>query len=63
VAHAAPRDSVLGTPTIYEGKNRTELITNSTKAIRGYDPLTGKELWTLTGNSEVTVTTPSSPRI
>jgi outer membrane protein assembly factor BamB len=47
-----------GTPTVYEGKTRTELITNSTKAIRGYDPLTGKELWKLTGNSEVTATTP-----
>lgn len=47
-----------GTPTVYEGKERAELITNSTKAIRGYDPLTGKELWKLSGNSEVTVTTP-----
>jgi outer membrane protein assembly factor BamB len=47
-----------GTPTIYEGKTRTELITNATRAARGYDPLTGKELWHLSGNPEVTATTP-----
>jgi outer membrane protein assembly factor BamB len=47
-----------GTPTIYEGKTRTELITNATRAARGYDPLTGKELWRLSGNPEVTATTP-----
>jgi outer membrane protein assembly factor BamB len=47
-----------GTPTIYEGKNRVELITNATRAARGYDPMTGKELWKLTGNPEVTATTP-----
>jgi outer membrane protein assembly factor BamB len=35
------------------------LITNGTKAIRGYDPMTGKELWRISGNnSEVTCTTP-----
>ena len=41
-----PREeiSVWSTPTVYEGKTRAELITNGTKAIRGYDPLTGKEL-------------------
>lgn len=47
-----------GTPTVYEGKTRAELITNGTKAIRGYDPLSGKELWRLTPNSEVTTPTP-----
>jgi outer membrane protein assembly factor BamB len=35
-----------------------ELVTQGTNAIRGYDPLTGRELWRLTGNSEVTVPTP-----
>jgi len=50
--------SSWGTPTIYEGKTRAELITNGSKAIRGYDPLTGKELWRLTPNSEVTTPTP-----
>ena len=47
-----------GTPTVYEGKTRAEVVTNGTKAIRGYDPLTGKELWRLTPNSEVTTPTP-----
>src|ERR1044071_6173983 len=33
------------TPTIYQRKDRTELIANGGRYIRGYDPLTGKELW------------------
>ncbi len=33
------------TPTIHETKARTELIANGGRYIRGYDPLTGKELW------------------
>lgn len=40
------------------GKNGIELVTNGTKAIRGYNPDTGKELWRLGPNSEITVTTP-----
>ncbi|MBP6820748.1 MAG: PQQ-binding-like beta-propeller repeat protein [Acidobacteria bacterium] len=47
-----------GSPTIVESKQRVEIVTNATKAARGYDPLTGKELWKLTGNPEVTSTTP-----
>jgi outer membrane protein assembly factor BamB len=64
----ARRDEIpsWGTPNIYEGKDangnpRPELITNATKAIRAYDPLTGKELWWLTGknfNSETTASVP-----
>ncbi len=50
--------SSWGTPTVYEGRTRTELITNGSKAIRGYDPATGRELWRLTPNSEVTTPTP-----
>ncbi len=38
------------TPTIHEGKNRTELIANGSRYIRGYDPLTGKELWRFSDN-------------
>ncbi|HYK19646.1 MAG TPA: PQQ-binding-like beta-propeller repeat protein [Pyrinomonadaceae bacterium] len=55
-----PREelSSWGTPTVYEGKLRAELITNGTKAIRGYDPLTGKELWRLGPMSEITTPTP-----
>jgi outer membrane protein assembly factor BamB len=57
---STPRQEIpsWGTPTVYEGKSRVELITNATKQIRGYDPLTGRELWHLSPNSEVTVTTP-----
>src|SRR5207244_1458456 len=47
-----------GTPTIVQDKDHTEVVTNGTKAIRGYDAGTGKELWTLGPNSEVTCTTP-----
>jgi outer membrane protein assembly factor BamB/ankyrin repeat protein len=46
------------TPTIYEGKARDELIANGTKYVRGYEPLTGKELWRLGRNSEITVPAP-----
>ena len=55
-----PREEIpsWGTPTIYEGKDHAELITQGTKFIRGYDPMTGKELWRLSGNSEVTAPTP-----
>ena len=33
------------TPTVYESRDRAELIVNGGRFIRGYDPLTGKELW------------------
>jgi len=55
-----PREEISswGTPTVYVGKDRAELITNGSKAIRGYDPMTGKELWRLTPNSEIPTPTP-----
>ncbi len=55
-----PRDEIpsWGTPTVYEGKARAEVVTHGTKFIRGYDPATGKELWRLAPNSEVTIPTP-----
>ena len=34
---------------------RAELVTQATKFIRGYDPATGKELWRLSGNSEIAI--------
>jgi outer membrane protein assembly factor BamB len=50
--------STWGTPAIARGANgRDELVTNGTK-IRGYDPATGKLLWTLGPNSEITIGTP-----
>ncbi|HEV2764722.1 MAG TPA: PQQ-binding-like beta-propeller repeat protein [Pyrinomonadaceae bacterium] len=55
-----PREEIpsWGTPTVYEGKTRAELITSGTKAVRGYDPLTGRELWRLGPMSEITTPTP-----
>jgi hypothetical protein len=47
-----------GTPTVVENKDRAEVVTNGSKAIRGYDADTGKELWTLGPNSEIACTTP-----
>jgi outer membrane protein assembly factor BamB len=47
-----------GTPTIYPGKDRVELITNASNFIRSYDPETGKELWRLGGSSKITAPTP-----
>ena len=58
-----PREELpsWGTPNVFEGKDGAELVTNATKAIRAYDPATGKQLWILTGknfNSETTASTP-----
>jgi outer membrane protein assembly factor BamB len=55
-----PRDELpsWGTPTIYPGKKRVELITNASNFIRGYDPETGNELWRLGGSSKITAPTP-----
>ena len=47
-----------GTPTIYPGSRRVELVTNASNFIRGYDPETGKELWRLGGSSKITAPTP-----
>jgi len=47
-----------GTPTIVTGAERTELITNGSNFIRGYDPRTGRELWRLGGSSKITAPTP-----
>lgn len=47
------------TPLVYRGEGRAELVTNSPRQIRGYDPLTGKELWRLADDdTQVKVPTP-----
>jgi outer membrane protein assembly factor BamB len=55
-----PREEVpsWGTPTVVAAPGKPELVTNATKFIRGYDPETGKELWRLSRNAEITVPTP-----
>jgi len=47
-----------GTPTIYPGAARAELVTNGSNFIMGYDPGSGKELWRLGGSSKITAPTP-----
>jgi hypothetical protein len=43
------------TPTVV---NNREIVTNAPNAIRGYDPATGKELWSFGGSSKITAPTP-----
>jgi outer membrane protein assembly factor BamB len=54
-----PREelSSWSTPTVHQGKNRAELIASG-RNIRGYDPMTGEQLWKLSGNAEYTIATP-----
>jgi outer membrane protein assembly factor BamB len=51
-------DTSWSSPTIYEGKNRAELIASGTKFYRGYDPATGKELWRIADGTDVKIPTP-----
>ena len=46
------------TPTIFESKGKAIVVTNAPRRIRGYDPLTGKEIFELSGNPEITIPTP-----
>jgi outer membrane protein assembly factor BamB len=47
-----------GTPTVAVTAKGPELVTNASNFIRGYDPLTGKELWRLGRSSKITAPTP-----
>jgi outer membrane protein assembly factor BamB len=60
VAWKTMRDEIpsWSTPTIFASTVRTDLVTQATKAIRAYDPGTGREIWKLTPNSEITTPTP-----
>ena len=49
--------STWATPTVITGPKGDELVTNGTK-VRGYDPATGAQLWTLAPNSEIAIGTP-----
>lgn len=51
-------DTSWSTPTILESGNRAELVASGTKYFRGYDPLTGKELWRLADGTDVKIPTP-----
>jgi outer membrane protein assembly factor BamB len=63
VAWKTMRDELpsWGTPTVYvsgRAGRAPELVTNGANFIRGYDPLTGRELWRLGGSSKITAPTP-----
>ena len=47
-----------GTPTIVTTPAGPELVTNASNMVRGYDPKTGRELWSLGGSSKITAPTP-----
>ena len=55
----AARDelSSWSTPTVYQGKSRAELIASG-RHIRGYDPMTGEQLWKLSGQAQYSIATP-----
>jgi outer membrane protein assembly factor BamB len=47
-----------GTPTVVNTPAGPELIANASNFIRGYDPRSGRELWSLRGSSKITAPTP-----
>jgi outer membrane protein assembly factor BamB len=49
--------STWATPALIAGPKGDELVTNGTK-VRGYDPATGAQLWSLAPNSEIAIGTP-----
>ncbi len=46
------------TPTIVESEGRTQVVTNGSRAIRGYEADTGKLLWIMEGESRISIPTP-----
>lgn len=55
---ARPPDPGWGTPTVYVGADRAQVITNGYVHIGGYDLATGKERWKMQGGGDVPVPTP-----
>jgi outer membrane protein assembly factor BamB len=57
---STPRDEIpsWSSPVIWKNSKRTEIVTNAAQYARGYDPMTGAELWRIAKKSEVTVPTP-----
>lgn len=56
IAWKTARDELpsWGTPAVHRG----ELVANGASFVRGYDPLTGKELWRIGGSSKISAPTP-----
>jgi outer membrane protein assembly factor BamB len=57
---STPRDEIpsWSSPVVWRTAKRTEIVTNAAQYARGYDPVTGAELWRLAKKSEVTIPTP-----
>jgi outer membrane protein assembly factor BamB len=55
-----PRDEIpsWSSPAVWRNAVRTEIVTNASQFARGYDPMTGKELWRLEKKSEATIPAP-----
>lgn len=55
-----PRDEVptWGTPTVYIGREHSQVIVNGFKHIGGYDITTGKEIWKMKGGGDIPIPTP-----
>jgi len=55
-----PRDASVGwgTPVVITANGRDELVVSSQRRVQAYDPATGKELWSVVGNTYEVIPTP-----
>ena len=55
-----PRDASVGwgTPVVINANGRDELVVSSQRHVQAYDPATGKELWSVVGNTYEVIPTP-----
>jgi len=55
-----PRNASVGwgTPVVINANGRDELIVSSQRRVQAYDPATGKELWSVAGNTYEVIPTP-----
>jgi len=55
-----PRGDVptWGTPTVYTGRQYSQIIVNGYRHIGGYDIETGKEIWKMRGGGDIPIPTP-----
>ena len=55
-----PRDASVGwgTPVVINANGRDELVVSSQRRVQAYDPATGKELWSVVGNTFEVIPTP-----
>ncbi len=57
-----PRDedarASFGSPIVHESGGRVQVVTNGGTRVRAYDPLTGKELWSIAAPSDIVTPSP-----